>query len=106
MSTPIINIVSATPAGELRIKLEFDDHTVQMVDFEPFLKHSRHPDVRAYLQPERFASFRIAYGELVWGDYDLSFPLVDLYHNTLEHATNLAQAARAVPSKSVLQNQP
>ena len=35
--------------------------------------------------PVRFATFRIEYGELVWGDYDLCFPVIDLYLNQLEH---------------------
>ena len=35
--------------------------------------------------PSRFSAFKVAYGELVWGDYELCFPIVDLYHNTIEH---------------------
>ena len=69
MNNTTINIVSATQAGDYSLTIEFDDKTVQTVDFGPFLKRSRHPDVRAYLQPERFASFHVTYGELVWGDF-------------------------------------
>lgn len=93
MNTTTINIVSATQAGDYSITIEFDDKTVQTVDFGPFLKRSRHPDVRAYLQPERFASFHVTYGELVWGDYDLCFPVIDLYRNCIEHLDTMAQAA-------------
>jgi hypothetical protein len=93
MSNANINIVSATQMGEYSIKIEFDDKVVQTVDFGPFLKRSHHPDVRAYLQPERFAKFHIAYGELVWGDYDLCFPVIDLYRNCIEHLDTIAQAA-------------
>jgi hypothetical protein len=93
MSTNTINIVSAIQTGEHQIRLKFDDQTEQTVDFGPFLKRSRHPDIRAYLQPERFGSFKIIYGELVWGDYDLNFPQIDLYRNNIEHAANQAQAA-------------
>ena len=90
--TPI-NIVAATQTGDYSLKIEFDDKTVQMVDFGPFLKRSHHPDVRAYLQSERFASFHVTYGELVWGDYDLCFPVIDLHRNCIEHLDTLAQAA-------------
>ena len=83
-STPI-NIISAIQTGEYRIRLVFDDNTVQEVDFETFLTRSHHPDIRAYLEPVRFADFRVAYGELMWGDYDLCFPIIDLYRNTIEH---------------------
>lgn len=62
-----INIVSADLLGGYRLRLVFDDGNEQTVDFKPFLSCSRHPDIRAYLDPARFACFRLEYGELVWG---------------------------------------
>lgn len=67
-----------------RICLRFDDGTQQDIDFERFLSRSLQPDIRAYLDPVRFGSFRLEYGELVWGDYDLCFPIEDLYCNRIE----------------------
>lgn len=93
MTDRIINIVSAEPAGDLCLCLRFDDGTEQVVDFKPFLSRSVHPDIRAYLDPERFAAFRIEYGELIWGDYDLCFPVIDLYRNQLEKLATLETAA-------------
>jgi hypothetical protein len=93
MTPRIINIVSAEPAGDLRLRLRFDDGTEQVVDFKPFLSRSVHPDIRAYLDPARFATFRIKYGELVWGDYELCFPVIDLYRNQLEKSVSLEAAA-------------
>jgi hypothetical protein len=92
MSNVSINIVSASQTGAHRLRLVFDDNTVQDIDFEPFLKHSHHPDIRAYLEPERFSGFKVAYGELVWGDYELCFPIMDLYRNTIEHAETMSEA--------------
>jgi hypothetical protein len=40
-----------------------------------------------------FSTFRIEYGELVWGDYDLCFPVIDLYRNRLEHRSRQEEAA-------------
>jgi len=91
-STPI-NIITATQTGEYRIRLVFDDNTVQEVDFKPFLVRSHHPDIRAYLESDRFASFRVEYGELVWGDYEFCFPVIDLYRNTIEHDQSMTVAA-------------
>lgn len=88
-----INIVTAEEAGDYRIRLRFDDGVEQVVDFQPFLSRSLHPNIRAYLDPVRFASFRIEYGELLWGDYDLCFPIMDLYRNRLEYAAPLDLAA-------------
>jgi Protein of unknown function (DUF2442) len=93
MSAPPVNIISATQTGEYRIQLRFDDETEQEVNFKPFLAHSSHPDIRAYLDPARFSAFRIEYGELVWGDYDLCFPLIDLYRNQIAHGESIASAA-------------
>ncbi|MDO9162970.1 MAG: DUF2442 domain-containing protein [Methylococcaceae bacterium] len=88
-----INIISATLIEEYRIQLVFDDNTAQEIDFKPFLTRSHHPDIRAYLDPVRFAGFRVEYGELVWGDYELCFPVIDLYRNTIEHDQSMTAAA-------------
>jgi DUF971 family protein len=56
--TPI-NIVSATLVGDYRLRLYFDDGTAQTVDLHPFLARSRHPDIRALIDPARFAGFRL-----------------------------------------------
>jgi hypothetical protein len=83
MIPAIINITSAELAGDYQIRLTFDDGTRQEVNFKPFLTASVHPEIRAWLDPERFAAFRIEYGELVWGDYALCFPQADLYRNCI-----------------------
>jgi len=88
-----INIISATLIEEYRIQLVFDDNTAQEIDFKPFLTRSHHPDIRAYLEPVCFAGFRVEYGELVWGDYELCFPVIDLYRNTIEHDQLMTKAA-------------
>ena len=83
-STPI-DLCSVVQVGDLQLRLSFSDGREQTVDFMRFLSQSQHPDLRAYLDPGRFATFRIEYGDLVWGDYDLCFTLIDLYRNDLEH---------------------
>ena len=93
MSNERAILISATKTEKYRIQLHFDDGAEQEVDFEPFLSYSLHPDIRAYLDPVRFGSFRVEYGELVWGDYDLCFPVIDLYHNQIEHGERLVRAA-------------
>ena len=91
-STPI-NIISAIQIGDYSIRLVFDDNTLQDVDFKSFLMHSHHPDIRNYINPENFATFRVEYGELVWGDYELCFPIIDLYRNTINHNQSITVAA-------------
>lgn len=93
MTQQIMNIVAAQALGGYRIRLRFDDGTEQDVDFEHFLSRSLHPDIRAYLDPIRFGSFRLEFGELVWGDYDLCFPIEDLYRNRIERTGSVEAAA-------------
>ena len=88
-----INITAVEQVDDYALRLSFDDGVVQTVDFKPFLSLSRHPDIRVFLEPSRFAAYRIEYGELVWGDYDLCFPIADLYHNHLVPDAALEKAA-------------
>lgn len=93
MMPEIVNILKAEIDGEYRLLLTFDDGKQQAIDFYPFLARSVHPDIRVYLDAARFSKFRIQDGELVWGDYDLCFPMADLYHNTIIRYPLIEQVA-------------
>lgn len=93
MTPATINIATAEQVEDFRIRLRFDGGTEQAADFKPFLAHALHPDIRAWLDPARFAAFHIEYGELVRGDYDLCFPATDLHHNQIEHHASLEAVA-------------
>jgi hypothetical protein len=83
MIPAVINISSAEQVGEYLLRLTFDDGKTHDVNFKAFLSASAHPEIRAWLDPQQFASYRIENGELVWGDYALCFPMADLYRNCL-----------------------
>jgi hypothetical protein len=93
VTSDIINVISAKRIKDYVIRIEFDDGTYQEVDFVPFLMHALHPEIRAYLKPELFSTFRIEHGELLWGDYDLCFPITDLYRNQIDKHTHVETAA-------------
>lgn len=94
MSLPeIINILRVDPAGAYCLTLHFDDGSQQCIDFGPFLVRAIHPAIRAFLDPLRFADWHLEHGELVWGDYDLCFPIADLYHNRILSGHALETAA-------------
>ncbi|MFQ5675390.1 MAG: DUF2442 domain-containing protein [bacterium] len=80
----IIEITQADHLSDYRIRLKFSDCHEQTIDFEPFLRRSRHPEIRKYLDPELFKQFKIEYGDLIWNDYDLCFPIADLYEGRIE----------------------
>ena len=79
----IVDIVQAERLSDYKVRLCFSDGAERVVDFEPFLQSSRNPMIRAYLDLEKFASFRLEVGDLIWGDYDLCFPIADLYENRI-----------------------
>ncbi len=81
----VIKIKKINYVDEYQLNIEFSDGTSQTVDFKPFLKGSTHPEIRKFLDLKKFKQFAIRDGELMWGDFDLIFPIMDLYENTLNH---------------------
>jgi hypothetical protein len=75
----VVFVERAEPMGDFSIRLTFSDATQRIVDFGPFLRQSRNPLIQAYLDPAAFARFAVKDGDLVWDDYDLCFPIADLY---------------------------
>jgi len=47
------------------------------------LESSLHPSIRKYLDEDKFKTYQIVDGNLNWNDYDLIFPLEDLYQGKL-----------------------
>ncbi|HEY6331685.1 MAG TPA: DUF2442 domain-containing protein [Blastocatellia bacterium] len=79
----VLSIVSVEPVSGYTLKVHFNDGKQQTINFEPFLKNSRNPMIRQYLDPKKFAGFRLQHGDLVWDDYGLCFPILDLYENQI-----------------------
>ena len=79
----LIEIISAKYIGNFAIRLVFSDGTNMLVDFKPFLEKSLHPSIQKYLDEEKFKVFKIVDGNLNWNDYDLIFPLGDLYQGKI-----------------------
>lgn len=78
-----IDIIRVERGSGYKLKLSFSDGAEREIDFEPFLRHSRNPMIRSYLNPQKFANFTLEYGNLVWDDYALCFPIADLYENAI-----------------------
>ena len=67
------------------LKLFFNDGKEAEIDFEGFIKQSHHPDIIKYQNMAKFKEFHLTYGDLEWNDFELSFPINDLYQGTLLH---------------------
>ncbi|MEW6754549.1 MAG: DUF2442 domain-containing protein [Candidatus Latescibacterota bacterium] len=79
----VVDVEAVTPLGGYRLQLRFSDGSERVVDFEPFLSGSLNPLIRRFLDPQRFGEFVVQDGNLMWGDYELCFPVADLYDGQL-----------------------
>ena len=79
----IIEIKSAKYIGDFAIRLFFNDGVNRIVDFKSFLETSLHPSIRKYLDEAKFKQFEIIDGNLNLNDYDLIFPINDLYEGEI-----------------------
>jgi hypothetical protein len=76
-----VYVEAAKQLGTYRLKLTFSDGKETVIDFERFLKASSNPHIRKYLDTARFQEYSLVDGDLQWNDYDLCFPVSDLYEN-------------------------
>ncbi|MCP4154183.1 MAG: DUF2442 domain-containing protein [bacterium] len=88
----VLTIIKAEYISGYAIKLVFSDGTVKNIDFEDFLQRSKNPMTRKFLDRNEFKSFKIEYGDLVWSDYELCFPIIDLYEDNISKETSTAAA--------------
>jgi len=79
----LLEIKAASYIGDYAIRLFFSDGFSRLVDFKPFLESSLHPSIRKYLDEVKFMDFHIVDGNLNWNDYDLIFPIIDLYEGEI-----------------------
>ncbi len=75
----VISIEGAEYVEAYQIRLQFSDGRERVIDFEPFLRESSNPLIKRYLDMERFKGFTVDYGDLFWDDYEMCFPISDLY---------------------------
>ena len=74
-----LKIDSAKYLKDYKIWIIFSDGVEKLVDFKPFLSKSLHPSIKKYLDKNIFSNFSLIDGNLNWNDYDMIFPISDLY---------------------------
>ena len=82
LSNPV-EVVSAEYKKDYALKVLFSDGTEKVIDFKPFLSRSLHPSIAKYQDKSLFANFKIVSGNLNWNDFDLIFPIEDLYNGEI-----------------------
>ena len=78
-----LKIDSAKYLSDYAIRIKFNDGFEKIVDFKPFLSKSHHPSIKKYLVESNFSNFSLTDGNLNWNDYDMIFPLSDLYEGKI-----------------------
>lgn len=92
MNSSISNITKAEHVGGYCLRLQFDDGSEQIVDFGSFLQSAQHPDIRSFLAEDKFRSYRVEHGNLIWGDHDLCFPIAELHANAIQSSARATAA--------------
>jgi len=78
-----INVKNARYLGDYVIRIYFNTNENKVVDFKPFLTKAVHPAIKKYIDENLFTSYKIEKGNLNWNDYDMIFPVTDLYENRI-----------------------
>lgn len=78
-----LRVKEATYVPRYRVDITFNDGTRRVVDFGPFLKQARNPMFTKYRSAKEFKSFHIQDGDLMWGDFEMLFPIMDLYDGNI-----------------------
>ena len=79
----VIEINKAKYLGDYKIKFEFSDNEVRVIDFSIFLKSSKNPMTKKFLDQTAFKSFKLEHGDIIWNDYEMCFPIWDLHEGNI-----------------------
>lgn len=79
----VVSIEKADYKGDYVIGLRFSDGVERNIDFGSFLRNAKNPMTKKYLDKELFKSFTIHYGDLIWNDYEMCFPIWDLHEGKI-----------------------
>jgi len=82
--TQVTQVKKATYLGDYVIRVLFSDGSEKAIDFKSFLKRASHPSIRKYLNEDELKNFKITHGNINWNDYELIFPIDDLYNGIIE----------------------
>ncbi|HEY3371752.1 MAG TPA: DUF2442 domain-containing protein [Prolixibacteraceae bacterium] len=79
----VISITKAEYIQDNKIKFSFSDGIERMIDFSEFLLNARNPMTTKYLDKKLFSNFTIEYGDIIWNDYEMCFPIWDLHEGNI-----------------------
>ena len=81
--TKFPKVVSALYVGDFAIRVNFDDGHEKLVDFKSFIFNSTNPDMKKFESENYFCGFQIERGNINWYEYEMIFPVGNLYSGEL-----------------------
>ncbi|RZL45989.1 MAG: DUF2442 domain-containing protein [Pedobacter sp.] len=79
----VIEINKAEYLEDYKIRFEFSDGEQHIIDFIDFLKSAKNPMTKKYLDKKEFKNFKIEFGDIVWNEYEMCFPIWDLHEGKI-----------------------
>jgi hypothetical protein len=79
----VISITNAEYIPDFKIKFLFSDGIERIIDFTEFLEKAKNPMTKKYLSKELFKNYSIEYGDIIWNDYEMCFPIWDLHEGKI-----------------------
>ena len=79
----VISIDKAEYVGDYKIWFSFSDGIERVIDFDRFLKNAKNPMTKKYLDMQLFEKYTIEYGDIIWNDYELCFPIWKLHEGKI-----------------------
>ena len=79
----VISILKAEYIGEYIIHFYFSDGVEKTIDFSEFLKNAKSSMTRKYLDKKMFEKFTISYGDIIWNNFEMCFPIWDLHEGKI-----------------------
>jgi hypothetical protein len=73
--------VHRTPA--LLVAENVGSRVERLIDFASFLKNAKNPMTKKYLDKKLFKEYSIEYGDIIWNDYEMCFPIWDLHEGKI-----------------------
>lgn len=80
-----LGVAKASYLDGYRLRIDFTDGKRNDIDFSNFILNNNKKYLSKYKDISRFKKFKIENGNLVWGkDWDIIFPIIDLYHGYVD----------------------
>lgn len=79
----VISILKAEYMGEYIVRFTFSDGVEKTIDFSRFLNNAKNSMTKKYLDKKLFKKYSIEYGDIIWNDYEMCFPVWDLHEGKI-----------------------